>query len=151
MEDACHPPGPRSAGATLRALDSVSIALGVRSETLWRRSAGGGRPRPPAGVAAQGIAQIGRRALGAALEVCEHREKAQRVAAELWRLDGERARWRSWRRRCAAEVRAVCHSLQLDDGEAVPPAELHDVAAAGGEPEELVELLTLAPRCAARR
>ena len=38
----------------------------------------------------------------------------------------------------------MCHSLQLDgDDDAVPPAELHDVAA-GGEPEELVELLTLA-------
>ena len=138
--------GPRSVGATLRALDSVSIALGVRSETSMaaQREREADRDRQQASLRKE------LRKSDAALselrsEVCEHREKAQRVAAELWRLDGERARWRSWQRRCAAEVRAVCHSLQLDgDDEAVPPAELHDVAAAGGEPEELVELLTLA-------
>ena len=115
MEDALATrSGPRSVGATLRALDSVSIALGVRSETSMaaQREREADRDRQQASLRKE------LRKSDAALselrsEVCEHREKAQRVAAELWRLDGERARWRSWQRRCAAEVRAVCHSCLL--------------------------------------
>ena len=55
MEDALATrSGPRSVGATLRALDSVSIALGVRSETSMGRA----EARRDAGMMRRDCAEI---------------------------------------------------------------------------------------------
>ena len=94
MEDALATrSGPRSVGATLRARDSASIALGVRAETSMaaQREREADRDRQQASLRKElRKSDAARSELRS--EVCEHREKAQRVAAELWRLDGERAR-----------------------------------------------------------